>query len=743
MNAQSNNTFECGFKPTASQIQHYRSQLPVATSLSNLSVSSTSNYAIHVWVIRNATGTNITGPTAESIETEIAGMSANFNFSNGAHFVLCGITYINDDVYTNGNSLDVVKSNAMYNKYNKPNAINCYILGSYNAGATAPYPGDPFVKPAIVFNGSGNFKKNIMTHEMGHFFGLFHTFADQGRTEELVTRGVGANCDEIGGGGDYLCDTPADPQACRAGCGIVCNPNLKDANGASYMPDYQNYMSYHALQCWSRFSVQQQNKMNLNLPARAIYLQANCPTTPTISSYGEIRGLCSSGWGETDYALDNTVVTISTANNSIVCQTPFNATLTGQFGIYYSCELPTNQIINIKPKRNTTYLNGVTTADISLITEHILDINVFNQGISPTNESLTMLSADVNNDGEIDATDILYIRKLILNQISVFPNQVGSWRFVPKRYLANANFLSQFQANPFTACYTEGGNLPLCYITSRGILGDSYMDKVNLDLTLPGTKSLQSWSFHPIKMGDVQCNAVSTLRLAPLKLNANRTISLNSNEEKVFLLKAKYAGKVSSFQMGLNTSNLNVLSVEKGDFDRQSDEFDFSKQPNGELRALWYDSKGKDRNLTNGITLMKLKVKSSTNIADILTAIKLDANILSSEFYDEKGNNLLVALSIESDGDVTPIPTDANTAKAYPNPFTNEVNFEIASSTKENASISITNSFGIQIYTAQYPIEIGSNLVTISNTANFPLGVLSYTIKLKNKVLNGYMTKTR
>lgn len=244
-------------------------------------------------------------------------------------------------------------------------------------------------------------------------------------------------------------------------------------------------------------------------------------------------------------------------------------------------------------------------------------------------------------------------------------------------------------------------------------------------------------------MGDVECNAVSTLRLAPLKLNANRTISLNSNEEKVFLLKAKYAGKVSSFQMGINTSILNVISVEKGDFDKQSDEFDFSKQPNGELRALWYDSKGKDRNLTNGITLMKLKVKSSTNIADILTAIKLDANILSSEFYDEKGNNLPVALSIESDGDVTPVPTDAYTAKAYPNPFTNEVNFEIASSTKENASITIINSFGIQIYSAQYPVEIGSNLVSISNTANFPLGVLSYTIKLKNKVLNGYMTKTR
>ena len=82
MNAQSNNTFQCGFKPTASQIQHYESQLPVSTSLSNLSVTSTSNYSIHVWVIRNAAGTNITGPTAESIETEIAGMSANFNFSN-------------------------------------------------------------------------------------------------------------------------------------------------------------------------------------------------------------------------------------------------------------------------------------------------------------------------------------------------------------------------------------------------------------------------------------------------------------------------------------------------------------------------------------------------------------------------------------------------------------------------------------------------------------------------------------
>lgn len=84
-----------------------------------------------------------------------------------------------------------------------------------------------------------------ISHEMGHFFNLKHTF--EGNGVELVN---GSNCQTTG---DLICDTPADPfvEGDPLSSYIDASNNCRfisqkqDANSEYYNPDVGNIMSYY------------------------------------------------------------------------------------------------------------------------------------------------------------------------------------------------------------------------------------------------------------------------------------------------------------------------------------------------------------------------------------------------------------------------------------------------------------------------------------------------------------------
>lgn len=118
-----------------------------------------------------------------------------------------------------------------------------------------------------------NLKNKTFLHEIGHYFGLLHTFQDSDHADinkrELVTRGVGSNCVTTG---DQLCDTQADPYdrlplIYAFNCDEKTPSNLQDAHGNTFSPPINNIMSYQQ-RCGNVFTEQQYQKMQASFAIR-------------------------------------------------------------------------------------------------------------------------------------------------------------------------------------------------------------------------------------------------------------------------------------------------------------------------------------------------------------------------------------------------------------------------------------------------------------------------------------------
>ena len=155
-------------------------------------------------------------------------------------FEICSETLIpnynyNDLSNVPENGSDNDEEDEMLAQFYVQNTINVYYVASIEnippAVGYAYFPGGPDV---IVLEKSSEFPTLI--HEMGHFFGLYHTF-DEDLGIEFVN---GENCETTG---DLVCDTPADNQGPVNDCQYT--GYIEDVNGDPYIPLINNYMSYY------------------------------------------------------------------------------------------------------------------------------------------------------------------------------------------------------------------------------------------------------------------------------------------------------------------------------------------------------------------------------------------------------------------------------------------------------------------------------------------------------------------
>ncbi|PZF72561.1 GEVED domain-containing protein [Taibaiella soli] len=117
-----------------------------------------------------------------------------------------------------------------------------------NGGAVAgyaTYPGTPAYRDGVVLRYDQT--DWSIAHEVGHVFGLAHTFEGSSSPTTCPTNN---NCVTDG---DYVCDT--DPHPLVSGCPTGINP----CTNSSYVPVNYNIMNYSS--CPNRFTVGQRSRM--------------------------------------------------------------------------------------------------------------------------------------------------------------------------------------------------------------------------------------------------------------------------------------------------------------------------------------------------------------------------------------------------------------------------------------------------------------------------------------------------
>jgi hypothetical protein len=162
--------------------------------------------------------------------------------------------------------------------------LNIWVCKLNCANGYAYYPGTPdpidgVVIHYYVFGRVGNvapgFQGRTCDHEIGHYFGLYHTFDYSGLCEGSDT----SNCSSEG---DYVCDTPADINP-----DFGCPPFVNDcADTPVDNPDQtENFMDYGDDGCRVMFSLGQIERMRGYVFTDRISLLTSLACVPPSGNY--------------------------------------------------------------------------------------------------------------------------------------------------------------------------------------------------------------------------------------------------------------------------------------------------------------------------------------------------------------------------------------------------------------------------------------------------------------------------
>ena len=230
-------------------------------------------------------------PEAADLELEfkLARIDPNGNCTNGVERRFSPI--VANDGGENAKSYNQGGLNA----WPRDEYFNIWIVNTIDAGggggitlgyAQFPYFGQASTYGVLIRNDSYGTTgtatgDRTLTHELGHCFGLFHTFQDGCHS---------SNCND---NGDYCCDTPPviDPQwSCGVSQNTCSQIPTNDTYGFDAYDQFENYMSYSP--CQSMFSIDQRDIVQNNFSSIAWLVDLISPANAIATGVSQPDVLC-------------------------------------------------------------------------------------------------------------------------------------------------------------------------------------------------------------------------------------------------------------------------------------------------------------------------------------------------------------------------------------------------------------------------------------------------------------------
>ncbi len=273
--AAAQDELECGTNIDSSNFT-YLQQLNEKWAESEYKINTNYSGATHfvpvmIHIIRQSNGSG--GIASDEALQAMDRLNELYIHASIQFYVCSDVQYINNSTYYDYDKSQMTDLDAAYSV---PNVINLYIAGTVSNGNNglcghAQFPGGlDFVILSMTCMQNGS----TLAHEMGHYFGVYHTHSTSFGAESAD----GSDCAVDG---DLFCDTPADPKLStssnldKEGC-IYYGDEL-DENNDPYQPSVVNIMSYSYKGCRTELTTEQMNKLLWTLQNEREYLTCDLP----------------------------------------------------------------------------------------------------------------------------------------------------------------------------------------------------------------------------------------------------------------------------------------------------------------------------------------------------------------------------------------------------------------------------------------------------------------------------------
>jgi hypothetical protein len=349
----------------------------------------------------------------------------------------------------------------------------------------------------------------------------------------------------------------------------------------------------------------------------------------------------------------------------------------------------------VAPVRDSDWVNGVTTFDISIMSKHILDI-------TPITSPYKLIAADVNRDGSIDGADMLLTRNLVLGRATKFANNT-SWRFMPK------------SVTPTTTPS-----------------GDPMVDFKETITYTSLNDTVRNADFVAIKTGDVSGNATNTAltsggqtplltRGTPLVLSAEN-VKLQSGKTQSFIVSSESLDiAVLQFTLVFDNRLIKIKNIQTIDLEGFSENNYAVFEKEGKVTLSWNGAALKSN------SLFKITVEAQQNgyLKDILT---LNSDITTAEAYNTEGVEKSVNLVFETKNTEGPLSEFLLLPNA-PNPFKNETIIRFRLPSENAVKLTVFDETGRILAAQNRVFSKGYNEWNIDLSDKKTAGILFYRVE--------------
>ncbi len=362
-------------------------------------------------------------------------------------------------------------------------------------------------------------------------------------------------------------------------------------------------------------------------------------------------------------------------------------TSTDSEGGYTFNNLIAKENYSLQPKLDENYNDGVSTLDLVLIQQHLLEIRKLDNPYK-------VIAADINNSGSISASDLLQLRKLILGIYSELPSN-DSWRFVDAAY----EFTDVNDPFPFN-------------------------DKLNMEAML---EDYTDADFVAVKIGDVNNSASTNLKSKTTSTaRSNRQLSIQDKylEEGThdITISLSQMDEVYGLQFALIINDDLISGVELTSDVLNITEGNYRKDT--KLFVSIHEAHGVFPN--DEILTLVLDVKKAGYLSEM---IGLSDGDFANELYSASSGSIISSnLGLEIQNRVSESIPTFELLQNVPNPFTTTTEIGFVLPLDEYVSLKVMDVTGKVLISKTGKYNKGYNSITLDVSEINGSGILYYQL---------------